>query len=296
MLCRVRLASPSSLQRLRSPIILRLSDPHARALSDTSGSDQSLVSRFSEKAKSTLGLSTESQRAGLRAGVEKVQEVQDKGGTISEAIQEGARSKKLTEWEEQWQARNNSMASKPEYSVADLRETLADALTQHDSMSMANKMQLKWDTWVSKGDTEESFEKAKSDIRQQIKIIDALTPSELRMPSIVRREDREIIAKELGVSQKDVHELFIKFFQVQMQWSWLRREFVKGRALPTSEEDLSVGMRDKPTPQTYKFMKMMHQNSKHQFVEEQYKDFLAEPGGRKKGKPSGRKNKSLNFN
>ena len=155
MLCRVRLASPSSLQRLRSPIILRLSDPHARALSDTSGSDQSLVSRFSEKAKSTLGLSTESQRAGLRAGVEKVQEVQDKGGTISEAIQEGARSKKLTEWEEQWQARNNSMASKPEYSVADLRETLADALTQHDSMSMANKMQLKWDTWVSKGDTEE---------------------------------------------------------------------------------------------------------------------------------------------
>ena len=92
-----------------------------------------------------------------------------------------------------------------------------------------------------------TIDRQKEQAERKLAIIAELNPHERRQPKLLDLPARRAIAAKLGVRVEHVHELLFEYQLQRAQWTYLRREYLRGRPLPNSSEELEWQMRRKPT-------------------------------------------------
>lgn len=193
-----------------------------------------------------------------QAGARKLEAERAKGASLSDAIHKGMMAYRAEKKENLWLETNLKMIKLDTFGFEVMRDQLAEALKETDSQTMMQRAGLKADR-LRGGNQEAMLEQMQSELREQIKLIDALNPSERRKPELLTRRARIKLAEELGLeSTKPVDELVQRYEMMRIQWGWLRRERQRGRPLPDSPEDLQWRMRNRPTRE---FMRVMRRES-----------------------------------
>ena len=148
-----------------------------------------------------------------------------------------------------------SISEKEEYSFNDLETELKDALNElENGMTIPQKGRL-WADTMSGGTMKETIDKQKEDTMKKLKIIGEFNEHERRVPRLLNWKARQQIAEKLEISVDEVSECIFNFQLQHAQWTFLRRERLRGRPLPTTAQEMEWMVQKRPTKEFVRVMK-----------------------------------------
>lgn len=153
----------------------------------------------------------------------------------------------------------------------DLAKGLADL---ESGLTRWQRAQL-WADSLQGGTTAETVERRKEDLKLRLRIIGEFNQSERRMPRLLHRKAREAIALKLGVAVNSVEDVIFQFQLQYAQWSFLRREYLRGRPTPVTADELEQRLRAKPTREFVEVMNLFRR--KKEQLEEARPSYAAPP-------------------
>ena len=182
-----------------------------------------------------------------QAGAQKLTEKLAKGVGWREALSVGIYERKMAERDAMVVERLAALADMPAFTFADQEEEFAKALYEMDEgITTAQRVRLFADK-MQGGNVSDTVEKRKEDTRLRLSIIREFNEHERRNPKLLCRKAREAIARKLGIETKWVEDVIFQFHLQYAQWTFLRRERLRNRPIPTTSEELETRLRLKPT-------------------------------------------------
>jgi len=205
-------------------------------------SKESLESTVSSIKQRLVGTDPARQRA-----AERLVEVQKKGGSFGDALRGGITAHATARKDEAFREETDKMLAMETFEWSNLRGIMEQALEQTEARGVRQKISLGFD-YLRGGSQTEQLEAIKKEVRNYIKVIDELTPSEKRNTTLLTTRARQLISQRLGFQGvKEVNESIERFEFMKAQHGWLKREAARGRRLPADQQELGWMMRQRPT-------------------------------------------------
>ncbi len=216
---------------------------------------QGMLGRFADSARTLLP----TQTAVRKAAVEKMNKGLESNKGWRAALEDGVASHQQAKRDEFVRDSMRELGKSPAFGFDQLRENYQRALDEIENQGLMAKGRL-WADKMTGGDTADNIERQKKDTTAKIAIIDELTVHERRRPKLLDRKARAEIARKLapvGVGAELVDTLLLEFELQRAQWGFLRREFLRGRRLPTTNEELQWRIKNRPTREYMHVMKRL---------------------------------------
>jgi len=217
-----------------------------------------------------------------QAGAARVlDEARAQGKSLSEATSDAMASYRKARKDENFQAFNQMLLETEVFGMDVMRRQYALALEEHDKMGVTQRVGLSVDR-LRGGGQSAAIDQMKEDLRRQLGIIEEMTPSERRKPTLLLGpEARQRIVEKLGlVDERPVAEMLTQYEWIRVQWEFVRREQAKGRDLPQNPKELQWMLQRRPTPSSFALMKRMAKK---------YDDFKKKHGPRGKRRSDARR-------
>ena len=241
--------------------------PLVRASSSTSSSSSSSAPPPPEPEPTTLierASRIFEQPAARMAGSEKMLNQMREGRGWREALESGLYEQQKLKRQDNVRDEINKLATMDSYGFEDLSAQLREALhALEEGMTTAQRARLFADR-LSGGDTSATIEKQKADAQAKLAIIDELNPHERAKPKLLDRAARAAIAQKLGLDTQAVDELVFQYQVQRAQWSFVRREALRGREVPQSSDELEWRMKLKPTREFVQVMRGYEERKKEE--------------------------------
>jgi hypothetical protein len=189
-------------------------------------------------------------------GSEKMVESWSKGKGWREALTDGLYKQQIAKREDLQKERMLKLAQVEDFQFDDLGDELRAGLKElEDGMTVTQRARLFADK-MSGGTYSDDIEKQKIDIERRLRIIDEFSPHEKRIPKLLHKKARKAIADKLGLDVRHVSEMIFTYQLHYAQWSFLRREYLRGRKLPDSPEELEWRLQQRPSKEYVAVMKL----------------------------------------
>eukprot|EP00322_Chrysochromulina_rotalis_P006948 CAMPEP_0115857878 /NCGR_PEP_ID=MMETSP0287-20121206/15805_1 /TAXON_ID=412157 /ORGANISM="Chrysochromulina rotalis, Strain UIO044" /LENGTH=268 /DNA_ID=CAMNT_0003312117 /DNA_START=33 /DNA_END=839 /DNA_ORIENTATION=+ len=248
-------ASPGLLRGSSSLALRHVRPLAARRLSSAvkgpsnSASDAEEPS-LAERASSALGLNP----ARAQASEKMLKEVNRGAGwreSLEAGLVEQQRLKRMDAVAEQL----NRLAEMERYDFDDLAGLVRDSLDElENGITRVQKARLFADK-LSGGTMQDTIEEQKANAKAKLQIISELTVHEKRQPKLIDAKARRAIAAKVGVDVQNVDELLFEFQLQRAQWSFVRREALRGRYVPQTSDELEWMLKARPTREFVHVMK-----------------------------------------
>lgn len=186
----------------------------------------------------------------------------NRGKGWRESLEDGLYQQQIAKREDAQRDRMVNLAKIEDFGFDDLAAELRAGLKElEDGMTITQRARLFADK-MSGGTYGEDIEKQKVDIQRRLRIIDEFNPHEKRVPKLLHKKARTAIAENLGLDRRHVDEMVFTFQLHYSQWSFLRREYLRGRKVPDSPEELEWRLQQRPTKEYVAVMKAFMRRKK----------------------------------
>jgi len=171
----------------------------------------------------------------------------NKGIGWRESLETGVREQQKAKQEDAAREKMHRLAEVEFYSFDQFQSDLEMGLDELEAgMTRMQKARLFADR-MSGGTTAKHIDQQKAEAELKIRILNELTPHEKRKPKLLHKKARQAIADKLEITRTDVDELVFAYQMNYAQWSYLRREFLRGRRLPNTNEEFEWMLQSRPT-------------------------------------------------
>jgi len=243
-----------------------LAGPAVRSLSSAPGGSSGASSSaepeqsLTERAATAMGMAPSRVRA---KAAEKLMTEASRGRGWREALEIGLVEQQRLKRSEAVQEQLERLANMETYGFDDFTDLVQASLKEIEegTSGVATKARLFADR-MSGGTQEQTIERQKEQQKRKLAILTELTVHEKRQPKLLDRKARRVIASKLGIDVVTIDELLFEFQLQRAQWSFIRREALRGRPLPSSADDLEWMMKTKPTREFVHVMSAYEQHRK----------------------------------
>lgn len=259
------LLTAAARRRAARPALLRLSCGLSSSTTTPAGGSSSSASDGSANSSKTIGERLNSAFSNPEArqkGSEKMIQSWSKGKGWREALDDGLYQTQIAKREDAQRERMLAQAKTEFYGMDEFADELRSGLQElEDGMTPMARARLFADKMTG-GDTQKNIDAQKADIEKKLRIMGEFTPSEKKIPKLLDKKARAAIAEKLGVESKDVEEVIFQYQLQYSQWTFLRREHLRGRRLPVSSDELEWRLQKMPTKEYMHVMRMFAQRKK----------------------------------
>ena len=218
--------------------------PSARRLcSAPAGGSGSVLGRLTEKVSEAV-LPTQN-RARKKAVDKMTAGLEGKKGWRA-ALEDGLATQQAAKRDEFVTERMQELARMDTYGFEDLADELQRGLEEMENQGLVQRARLYADK-LSGGEQSDNIEKLKELAKTKLAIIGELNEHERLKPKIVCRLARADIAQKLGLPVRLVERLLFEFEVNKAQWTFLRREYLRGRPLPSNSSEFEWMVQRRPT-------------------------------------------------
>jgi len=258
-----RLVSTSSVLMLRSaarrwpPLVFGA----ARQLSSAAGgsggggssSDAAPPERsLAERATEALGMNPSEARA--RASEKLLAEV-NKGAGWRNALESGLVEQQKLKRQDAVKEQIDRLASMETFGFDDLADLFRQQLHELDTgITRVQQARLFADK-LSGGTMKDSIDEQKAAAQRKLQVLEEFTVHEKRQPKLLDKKARRSIAAKLGIEPTVIDELLFEYQLQRAQWSFVRREALRGRYVPQTSDEMEWMMKAKPTREFVHVMK-----------------------------------------
>ena len=215
------------------------------------------------------------QPTGIRAKAgEKLIETLSQGKGWRESLSTGIVEQQRLKRQEHVADLLNKTARMESFGFEDLAAIVQGALDEMaEGMNTVMKARLFADK-LQGGHQKDTLDMQKAEAERKLAIIAELTPHEKKWPKLLDRKARNAIAGKLEIEVEHVDELILEYQLQYAQWAFLRREFLRGRPVPQTSDDLESGIKCRPTREFVHVMKVIekHKEKVLEKVAERNKD------------------------
>ena len=243
-------ASRVALVVLRPSAVRRLSSATTGPAASSSDGPS-----LAERASSALGLGKDEAR---EKASQKLLDEMGKGKGWRQALESGLIEQQRLRREETVLHQMEQLAAKEDYGFDDFADMVQQSLDDFEKgMTTMQRARLFADE-LSGGNTKATVEAQKEAAMRKLRIIEELTVHEKRTPKLINGKARAAIAQKLSIDVKSVNELMFEFQLQRAQWSFIRREALRGRRIPQSTDELEWMMKARPTREFMHAMRLYH--------------------------------------
>jgi len=178
---------------------------------------------------------------------EKMAQESARGRSFGEQLRSGLSAQEKTQLDLEWQKQTHWLIGHEEFTFEVFRQNLVESLEERNALTVVQRAYMNYNKYVGKGDIAKQHEEQQVELAEHIKIVDAMTPSEQRVPRLLNYEARVALAAELGLPKATVDDMMLKYENLHAMHSWLHREAEKGRRLPSTSAELTWMMMARPT-------------------------------------------------
>ena len=149
------------------------------------------------------------------------------------------------------------IAELPTFGFDDMERDLHKAMEEMDEGNMTfiqRNLAMPFDR-LRGGAQSAMLEERRAQTTQELRIIGELTPHERRQPKLLDWRARRAIAAKLDLPLAEIEKFFLNFMINHAMWTFLRREHLRGRPLPTNNDEFQWMIAKRPTREYVAVMK-----------------------------------------
>ena len=227
-----------------------------RPLSSSSSSSSSPSSSTDgrtllERATDAVGMSSKR----TKVASEKMNSQLASGAGWRAALEVGLVEQQRLKRQEMVAEQLEQLAEMQTYGFDDLANLLKRSLHElENGITQVQKARLFADK-MSGGSMQDTIDTQKATAQRKLSILNELTVHEKRQPKLLDLKARRAIATKLGIDVKAVHEILFEYQMQRAQWSFVRRERLRGRPVPKRSADLEWMMKIRPPREFIHVMK-----------------------------------------
>lgn len=185
------------------------------------------------------------------------------GAGWREALDQGMFEQQRFKRDERIEQQLTRLSELPVFTFTEFEQLLARDLEDIDKEtgSVVKRGQLMYDRMMS-GSTSKAVDDRKQFLNRCLRIIGELNPHERRLPKLLDRKARAAVATKLEVSVAQVEEVIHQHQLYYAQWTFLRREKLRGRPVPKTNDEFGWRLRLKPTREYIEVMQTIQKVKK----------------------------------
>lgn len=213
-----------------------------------------------------------------RKGGDKMAEKLQRGDGWREALRSGLREQEKEKRQDVNKEQMLHIAEMPEFTIDAFEGVLERGLKDLEESTNTGMARARlWADSMSGGVMSDTIEKQKEEAKRKLRIIREFNEHERRVPKLLDRRARKAIASTLDVSETEVSEVLFNFQLQHAQWTFLRRERLRGRPLPETSAELEWMVGRRPTKEFVAAMKAIREmrdraeNDRNEQAEEERK-------------------------
>ena len=187
-------------------------------------------------------------------GAQKMTDQISSGRGWLDALRDGSHEMQKAKRDQQVEEQLTKLSECESFTFEYYESELSKALDElENGMTRAQRVQLFADR-MQGGNVSKNLDEQKEEVQRTLRIVGEFNAHERKIPKLLDRKARAAIAEKLNVDVSHVENVIFQFQVQHAQWTFLRRERLRGRPIPNNNDEVEWRWKLKPTREFVELM------------------------------------------